>query len=98
MFVYAFQDFAAADISLETRRQLTEAVYNEIITSVVKILDKLDLTSDPNDKSEVCSLFLLMLYVYKHSMMSYINYHSFICTCMLFKKWVFLRRNFLFNI
>ena len=39
------QDFAAADISIETRNQLTEALYNELMVAILKILDKLDLSS-----------------------------------------------------
>ena len=45
-----FQDFAAADISIETRNQLTEALYNELMVAILKILDKLDLSSAaPNE-------------------------------------------------
>lgn len=34
-----------ADISVEVRLALTEAVYNELINSVLRMLGKLDLTS-----------------------------------------------------
>ena len=43
--VLSFQDFSAADISIETRNQLTEALYNELMVAILKILDKLDLSS-----------------------------------------------------
>ena len=45
IFCHIFQDFAAADISIETRHQLTEALYNELMVAILKILDKLDLSS-----------------------------------------------------
>ena len=45
LIVFVFQDFAAADIGIETRNQLTEALYNELMVAILKILDKLDLTS-----------------------------------------------------
>lgn len=67
MLLCLFQEFAAADISLEMRRQLSDALYNEIITSVMKILDKLDLTSDPeqtsSEVSTCCVLEYLTLYI-----------------------------------
>ena len=49
------KDFAAADISLETRHQLTDALYNEIIVASMKILDKLDLTSSQAEDQEEAS-------------------------------------------
>ncbi|XP_052761107.1 DNA-dependent protein kinase catalytic subunit-like isoform X2 [Mya arenaria] len=46
------KEFAAADISLETRLQLTEAIYGEIITAILKMLDKLDLAASSGDGSD----------------------------------------------
>ncbi|KAL4240201.1 hypothetical protein ACF0H5_000995 [Mactra antiquata] len=39
------KDFAKADISLETRRQLSDVLYNEIVSSVIRMIDRLDLSS-----------------------------------------------------
>ncbi|XP_052262779.1 DNA-dependent protein kinase catalytic subunit-like isoform X1 [Dreissena polymorpha] len=50
------KEFAADDITLETRKQLTDAIYREIITALLKILDKLDLTASPDAKAEDASV------------------------------------------
>ena len=40
------------DISLEERQAFTEAVYDELITSILLILERLDLTSNKTDEGE----------------------------------------------
>ena len=41
------------DISLEERQAFTEAVYDEIITSILKVLERLDLNSNKTDEIEI---------------------------------------------
>ena len=41
------------EITLEERHQLTKMVYDELISSMIKIMDRLDLTSSRSDDDEV---------------------------------------------
>lgn len=54
-----------ADISVEVRLALTEAVYDELINSVLRMLGKLDLTSQSStevaQQQEVLIIFIAEL-------------------------------------
>ncbi|KAK3580733.1 hypothetical protein CHS0354_005741 [Potamilus streckersoni] len=41
----SIKDFAAADISIDVRHRLTDAVYDELLTAIIRIIQRLDLTS-----------------------------------------------------
>ncbi|XP_041364232.1 DNA-dependent protein kinase catalytic subunit-like [Gigantopelta aegis] len=46
------KDFAALDISIAERHKLTEALYDELLTAILKIITKLDLTSTSEESNE----------------------------------------------
>ncbi|XP_076075287.1 DNA-dependent protein kinase catalytic subunit-like [Mytilus galloprovincialis] len=48
------KDFAQADISIDQRHRLTEILYDELIQAILKIIDKLDLTS--NTSTQISAL------------------------------------------
>ena len=50
-----FQEFYILDISVEARHQLTDAIYNELVMSVLTILDKLDLRCYSGQSAMVCT-------------------------------------------
>lgn len=58
-----------ADISVEVRLALTEAVYDELINSVLRMLGKLDLTSQSStevaQQQEVLIIFIAELCIEK---------------------------------